>query len=208
MPSAAEVLKQLVEGQKQILNKLDEIDGRVTALEQRPAGDAWLEEEIVLDEPFQESPGSTERGTPRNLEQPDPATVDEDAGMVTILPPNRKQRKFREAWLPRIALENLPKEWGLSKDEADEAYRAGGPVWLYLAGAGFNEEEKSGRHYILSLAPEVRACMVHDLEMGEVSPQWIHEFARDILKDEGVSRRAAEVFAEATAEGYRMPGVG
>lgn len=185
MPSGAEILRD----HESRIKELERLV--VKLLEDQAESRDWLEEDIDL--------GGDAPSTADIIKDsaPEPATVDEDAGEIRILPPNRKQRKFREAWLDRIALENLPKEWGLSKEEADAAYMEGGPVWLYLAGAGFAVDQKSGRDYVMSLPPEVRACMVNDLEMGEVSPRWIHEFARDILKVDGEeSRRAAETFAE------------
>lgn len=199
MPSGAEILKDHQHRIKELEEKVRLLEARVDKM-QETDWSSLLEEDIDLDEP---APPSRHTGA-----QPDPAQVNEDAGVVEITPPTRTQRKFREKWLPRIGLENLPAEWGLSKEEADAAYVEGGPVWLYLAGAGFTEEQKSGRDYILSLPEDVRRAMVNDLQLGEISPRWIQEFGRDILKDEGDSRRAAEVFAEATAGGYRMPGVG
>lgn len=186
MPSGKEILLDLA-------RRVGQLEDEVAELKKH-RGDDWLEEELDLD--------VTPAVAPED--KPDPMQQDEASGDIQILAPNRAQREFRKRWLDRIALENLPKEWGLKKEEADEAYLEGGPVWLYLTAAGFNEEEKSGRHYILSLPEDVRASMVNDLMLGDVSPKWIHEFGRDILKDasdEG-AKRAATIISDQIAEGY------
>jgi hypothetical protein len=194
----------------ELWRRVQALEEKVAELEERTAPDPEWDTPLDLDGLLAGAAPTTADISPvlkTRAAEPEPLQVDEDAGVIDIVPPNRKQRKFRDAWLPRIALENLPAEWGLTKEEADAAYKEGGPVWLYLAGAGFAEEHKAGRDYILSLPADVRTAMVNDLILGEVSPRWVQEFGRDILKDETEGRRAAEVFAEATAGGYRMPGV-
>lgn len=106
-------------------------------------------------------------------------------GIIDFGSPNEAQRIQRADLVDRLELENLPKEHGQSKTEANAAYLSGGPLWLYLL----------DRDFVMTLSQELRAALVDDLIAGGFE-QDATELGRDILKDDGESRRGAEVSME------------
>lgn len=108
-----------------------------------------------------------------------------DDGSVQGEPPNAEQIAQRGALLPRLGFENLPKEHGLTVQEAADAYLKGGPMWLHWF----------DRDFVLTLPQDVRGALVDDVLAGGYQQDAI-ELGRDILKDDGESRRGAEVSME------------
>jgi hypothetical protein len=91
--------------------------------------------------------------------------------VVIDLPPASEERKHqREALARRM---DLGANLNMDEEEAVRAYKLGGPLWLYYAGA-------DGQKFIYTLPREWRLAMIEDVMQD--APREAHEMSRDILR--------------------------
>lgn len=163
MPKAADIIK--------------DHEHRIKVLEQHvfnllaaaTAGDIDLEEEIELDD---DVPGA--KVEPPSKPQRKAIKLEGlgDSSDVVIPEATEEQARMRHSLIPLINLGGLPKQHGLDKEPAEEAYLTGGPYWLYLF----------DRDYVMGLPPEAKQAMYQDLLIDDV--RRATDFARDVLKEE------------------------
>jgi hypothetical protein len=101
-----------------------------------------------------------------------PSVVHYEGDRVVIdLPPASEERKHqREALARRM---DLGANLNMDEEEAVRAYKLGGPLWLYYAGA-------DGQKFIYTLPREWRLAMIEDVMQD--APREAHEMSRDILR--------------------------
>ena len=138
---------------------IDEELGEIPGLDGSGSG-------VGASSPASRAAGSGEAPAPVKARIEDPP----GSGQWSYAPATAAQKALRERLLLLVALENLPAEWNISKEDAEAAFLKGGPLWLY----------DIGRDYVMGLPPSTRAGFVQDVNM--IDPEEAALLSRDLLK--------------------------
>jgi hypothetical protein len=199
MANARDLLKQVLNKQDDILRVLKDQEARIAALEddtldfelsyQRVPTPRATETQPDADQTAELPPPPAEWGnmtteqrqawvsahTGISIPQAEGEWESADIGTGSEVRFPKPSEHAKDQWAkqaPQI-FENLPSDWPLGKDEAADAYRKGGPLWLAAYG-------QAGHKWFMSLPHGFRVAMV--ATVSEYAPQSAIELGRDVLR--------------------------